>query len=1018
MSSLPVPSKAALTAMRGLILGTSCTLALFAEDRRRRINKALAFVENGERIKAAQSYRSGGAALALALEEEAFWDAGLLSAPPPFTMSPKLSRSQLGRTEAHLQDDTWARLELSSDEARLQQERRSNPLVSKHRNTSRRQAEIHNFSSTQTPNKPDSFIPPLADPRVALDAALRLWPAVDPKTVKALAAPSTEEIVSSVQDACHTKDARKLSSAINDMITAFQTKAAPSNLDGPWIEASALLCRTCQELGRVNDAANILGWAVTRGPLRESDYHDHDPLSLIRALLPQEPLGRFNRDAYVEKVEIATTLFLPNFTERPTDLQPEAFSLGKTLIELALVAERKGRLTSLYRRCSLLTEDTNHDFAEWYITKIHETGDFKMAIKLIITRYAKMSPSAESIYRVGDVAVQSVGAAHDHKADQVLKSLLEICSKDCKLKTEWVVRLMLSHRNQHRDSFEEVEALFNHVAAANLEDVVVFPDGVYRVMIEMALEAGEETKAESYMNVAAATIPRFAKDVRVQGLFALSCARAEDWEGVRRSFEKMGAKRADARGKVFVPILKLYAKQHTVHETEDFMRSYIRDFDVPLNGYMVTLMANQYGSLRDLDAFVGWIEYCASAGFKVDAAFTNAILANCRRQWKLPFRDLRTLFRKLRLLNPDFVDDVTGRIMTDAALMDSKLGGDFARGRLNSLRVKPNLRALDGRCAEIEGVVMAMKQAMVCKSPARALWIYKRALHQGIPPSQHALRLAVQAQLKTKENDYSAAFDLLQDARRRGDDIDEAVNYILLTRLGEILDGISSRKAAAVRAKAVEAADATLNLFASKGIILSASSLRRAALICLKAGISRAAIMYALKASKTVQEGPFYNLQNFKILLAAYTDLLDVVAIKKGIATALSSPYAVEADCLKALKRARQMVAGAAGSEQMEALTAIQDGIRGVVAAREGLREQASKLEVKAVDIMRQAALDANRRPVDFETIPWLNRKPKTRVDKRAGEGAVDSFDSAFDIPEDWVGKENTTPPITAVASF
>ena len=72
-SPLPVPSKAALTALRGLVVGTSCTLALIAEDRRRRIRNALTAIENGERIRQAKNYNTGGAALAVALEEESLF---------------------------------------------------------------------------------------------------------------------------------------------------------------------------------------------------------------------------------------------------------------------------------------------------------------------------------------------------------------------------------------------------------------------------------------------------------------------------------------------------------------------------------------------------------------------------------------------------------------------------------------------------------------------------------------------------------------------------------------------------------------------------------------------------------------------------------------------------------------------------------------------------------------------------------------------------------------------------------
>lgn len=125
--------------------------------------------------------------------------------------------------------------------------------------------------------------------------------------------------------------------------------------------------------------------------------------------------------------------------------------------------------------------------------------------------------------------------------------------------------------------------------------------------------------------------------------------------------------------------------------------------------YTVTLMAKQYAAIRDVSSLIEWLDYCSRAKFPVDAAFTNSILVRCRRQWKLPFRELRTLFRKIRALNPGFVDKHTAQVMADAACSDSKYGGKAAKGRLLSLRVDPNQLAVTGRNPQVEDVVLAMK---------------------------------------------------------------------------------------------------------------------------------------------------------------------------------------------------------------------------------------------------------------------------------------------------------------------
>ncbi|KAK1720825.1 hypothetical protein BDP67DRAFT_379223, partial [Colletotrichum lupini] len=70
----PVPSKAAIHALRGLLFGTSCSLVLLAEERRQRIKIARSAVENGRRLKSLKRYSTSGVAALEALQEEVATD--------------------------------------------------------------------------------------------------------------------------------------------------------------------------------------------------------------------------------------------------------------------------------------------------------------------------------------------------------------------------------------------------------------------------------------------------------------------------------------------------------------------------------------------------------------------------------------------------------------------------------------------------------------------------------------------------------------------------------------------------------------------------------------------------------------------------------------------------------------------------------------------------------------------------------------------------------------------------------
>lgn len=1034
-SSLPVPSKAALTALRGLVVGTSCTLALIAEDRRRKINNAVRVIENGERIKSARRYRAGSGALAVAIEEEALWDPALLSVFPGSlpqqhngVPNPKQTERK-GRKNAGVVNDLGIGKMADIPEtepaprAELDPPKRDEASNTKNKNA----ASARIGRSTK---KPEPFIPKLHKPPIAPLQAGPGWLRQNSDVLEAYAFPTNDEIVARVQKACGTREPRQIGTALRFVLEAIEANVAPDNLNQPWIEATALLCRTCQEEGRVDDALRLLEQVLGRGPLEESAYIKHEPFSLIGSLLGQTAQTEPASDAYKRNLATATNLFLPTFTERPTGPNPQVYALGRRILEMSFSADRLQRVIGLYRRCNLIAAENSDSLTSWFLTKLHEKHDYKSVVKIFLSTYSKASPTEESVRAIGDIVIHSVEHAHDYRPDEVLKTLHGIYARlgNAKLESRWAMKLLVSHWNQHRN-FEKVEALFELLRTPSLKKTVFRPGGVYRVMVELALEAGEETKAQSYFIDAVTQNPAQASDVQLLGILARSFAQNGDWDSVHGVFKAMdrdSKRNSKAHGHAFVPILKAYIQNHTVHETEDFVKTYVDEFKVPLCSYTVTLMAKQYAATRNVRSLIDWLDYCSRQGFTVDAAFSNSILVSCRREWNFPFRELRTLFRKLRVLNPDFVDRHTERVMADAALSDSKCGGKAARGRLLSLRIDPNKLPIKSKCAQVEDVLLAMKEALTCGRPDSALRIYKRALHLGMPFSQHALRLAVQARLKSAPDDYNGAFDLLRDAQQRGHDINPAVNYLLAMQLSEMGAGRDTTET-------FHTIQSTLARFETNGIQLTDTSLHRAALKCLTAGHFRGAIGYAHKAAETrgfSSAGPCYSLQNFRILLAAYAELVDLTGLRDTITRGLASRYREDTACLKAMKhaRARAMHSQARGvteQERRQARAVVDDGIKDIVEARRRLREDGKKLEREALEIMKRAAADAGCEPVDFENVPWLGGGKGEIVDESAGAGVEDSDgDDAFLYYDDIrntgrdLDLDRGTAPAAAVEAF
>ncbi|KAK4152511.1 hypothetical protein C8A00DRAFT_16181 [Chaetomidium leptoderma] len=992
-SSLPVPSKAALTALRGLVVGTSCTLALVAEDRRRKINNAVRVIENGEKIRSAKGYRPGHGALAVAMEEDLLWDPGFVGSiprtglalhqhnntAPTFTLAGEsrnhgeeeldgrdgvenlAEASEMGLTKGKGVSASKPQSDANNNNTNsTSSSARHGQLVQKGARTS-----IQPLSKLATPHKPGPSW---------------MWTNMD--VVKSYSFPTTDGIMAKVREACETKNSRQLSDALRTILEAMDHRVAPGNLDPSWIEATALLCRTCQEQGLLDGAAKLLYRVVCWGTLEESAYLSHEPFALIESLLARTELSGQSRDARAADLDSAVNIFLPKFTDRPSGPNPQVCNLGRRLLELCFSAHRLQRTFGIYRRCNLVAGENPDDLAVWFLTKLYENQDYTSVVKIFISTFAESSPTEASVHAIGDLVVDSVELAHNHRPEEVLKTLHSICSSlgNTKLSPKWVIRLFSSHWKKH-GNFLEIEALFGLLQTPRLKDTVFRSDNIYRIMVELALEAGDEAKADSYRALAVKHNRALASDVRLLGVVARFHAADGDWGAVRDDFETMnqrGTPSDKAYGQVFTPVLKAYAETHTVRETEAFLKSYVDELKVPLCSYTVTLMAKQYAAIRDVSSLISWLEYCSQANFPVDAAFTNAILVRCRRQWNFPFRELRTLFRKLRTLNPGFVDKHTEQVMTDAALSDSKYGGKAAHGRLLSLRVDASKLPGMGKHAQVEDVILAMKEALRCGTPRRAVWMYKRARHLNMPFSQHALRLAVQAQLSWVANDYEGAYGLLRDAQSKGEDINPIVNYLLAKQLGQITSSITSP------AQADDTIQETFARYRKAGIRLTETSLHRAALTCLTAGYFQGAISYALQAAEVRRRdlpsggGACFNLPNFKILLAAYAELVHVDGLRDTIRRGLASHYREDGACRRALRHARARVAHSRArpatleAERLRARAVVDEGIEGIVAARRKLRAEGKQLEGAAIRIMRRAALDAGGEEVDFEGVAWL----------------------------------------------
>jgi tetratricopeptide (TPR) repeat protein len=976
---VPVRSKVAVTAIRGLIVGTTCSLALITEDRRRRISNAQHAIQNGDRIRSAKNYRAGGAELAIALEEDA-----VLFDPIQVKWTEAQLRG-LGRTrERHDVEEHLLRQPLAKDfetqQAESVEPRKTEDVEIKQEQETRQ----HTAFARARRKRPISMIQPktIVDPGIDMTVAKELLKDVskapEPSTTtttSSLAFPEIDGITTLVEECARTRDLHQLDHAVMVVSQALTLKAGRGGLAETLLNTCALLVRTCQEMGKFNAAADILRAVVQCGQLKESDYYDFRPLELLDGLILSELSGN-GSDGRVDarRLGLAAEIYLARFRDEPIVRTEQGFTVGKRLLELSFTAKKMdnfGQIEQLYWRC-LLHRQNDFEFTQWFITQLHGKGEFKAAVRYFLLAYSKMAPSQASIVETGDVVVASVTAAKSTKAGKVLQKLAKLCSPSSQLKSVWVAELLQCDWERGQ-SFDKTVDLFSSIRDSSLQNVVPLAD-VYRVMMEISLKAGRQQMLDSYVQVAIETFPEFAFDARVIGILALAKAQLGDWRGVEQDFLSLQTQvtNKDDIGPAFLPVLEVYAQSHTIHETESFLRHYVDHVGVPICTQIAAFMAKQYAAVRDSESLTSWLGDCARAGVPVDAAFSNAVLAACRT-YKMPFKELRSLFQKIKSSGGGFTDGSTERIMLEAALVQSKRQREPAAFRIKSAKVKTHkAQCLQGKCYSEQDVLLSMKERLAVPRPLQALKIYRRALDNGLDLPDEAHRLAVKATLAQGGGNTDAAYAILATAQSRGRDVSTWAMPILTEQLSHIHPDMYKEEIRVAIQKILDA-------LVQNRIRITEAMLNQTAYACLQAKYARLAIKYATMAAETYGKplnGPrgkspelCYNMYNFSVLVQAFAHIEDVEMLRYTIDQAKTRLYWTESLCRKALKLARQALNYKHSTPIVEeAKEIIAQALEETKAKRQDLAEERTELKSTLFDILQKAATEANSRSKGMDT--------------------------------------------------
>ncbi|EPE02548.1 hypothetical protein F503_08773 [Ophiostoma piceae UAMH 11346] len=943
---VPVPSKAAIRALRGLVLGTTCSLALVGEDRRRRINAANSAIRNARTIRSASRYNAGGGAFAIALEEESL-------AIEPSVVSWKHIEDDVRSTiMSTLQPEDNIHYHKISSTKIMTANPDNNRAVAPDRKTETGQSSspsLRDGSSISQPPRLHAMAPPMR----------RLIP----KQVPSIA-DKAQEYQSRTQAIEPVGPPEK---------TQYPTKPRQKTEDETAIKALlATLNMACKEATLTQASGS------KDKPQPSKDVPDAAESSF---LIPETGAGidlfvnRFSRTVarFVELLSASTS----------TRTADELVNAGMPLLDCLFALGHQPSVKAVYAAITQYPGSI-FKFSYWYIRRLEKDGYHGLLVSSFLARppLPESLPNWLAYFNLCDRVVEATRLNYNQDSDKVLRTLLATRPRTSRLKTPWVTDLIYGHWERTK-SFQEARTLFDDLTKLTdqpLSEVVNHADAAYRVMIQISFQAGELVAAQSLFDDLAAIQPSSKGDIRILGLFALEKANQGDWEGVQALFqtaldatesksesdrqEKSFASDAE---RVIVPIIKQHIKDHTIAETEAFLKMCINDMGIPISRELVTLLANEYGALRDARTFISWLWYCANAGFTVDAAFSNAILQNCRKNWKFSFRDLRTIYRKLKVLSPNFEDKVTQTIMTHAAISDAKHIGRAVKGRVLSLRIQQQPKQQDLAPPELaksrrnqhyldeDDLFVAMKQEFTSGFPAKAVRIYKHAMRGGMPPSPKCLALAVSAAVRSgkeikkqqqqqqslhgNENaraqyhvasdpfsepvgsEFDVAIDLIKSAHQAGQDIGDATAYLAIAYIDSIPcrvnHGHEDEYHHRGKSSVATAVKAILARLGAHNYNISGLALNRAAFFLYKSSHLRGALALAKSAAYApVADGGGggllgYNTYNFSILVAVYARLADAEGIRTATEGATKAGALDSAMAYKTMKQSRRRLINA-----------------------------------------------------------------------------------------------------------
>lgn len=972
---VPVPSKAAIHALRGLLFGTSCSLALLAEERRQRIKLARSAVENGRKLKSLKRYSTSahGAASLAALQEE-------VHADPNFVGWSNRNRSESSYREPGQFSDESASLDhpahdlgsgarRATKQKKRAKEREGEKAQERLANddalpNSRRQAVSDSGSRTSLDSHSrisrSHHISASSSHRVRQVETFKLHELSSHKTRKHSLA-LILDVFCTDNPQFKAEDPHYEPSAALDVVRrAYESAASADELPEWLIQLSSMLCVACQRAGHLLVAEEILDTIIRHGPICMTTYFRYEPLELIGDLLGDEEVKNLDRDGLRDRVRRAANLYMADIVDfgQAANAGPPKSHSGKRLPYLQSGKSLINRAAKLNQAKETLDGgvfDRLKDWsqqaiagkgsvpvdANWIIKKLAHNNEPVLAIDTFIAADENLDLSVGPL-PLCNLIVSCVVRSRGYKVLKVLEAM-DRCRRrgSWVIPPSWIAAMLSEHWCCTRD-YEGSRDQFTHVLANGFYGNDKSSEEVRRTMVRICLEANDASSAKSHYGQMCFLYPKAYKDVTLRlGLARLSASQG-DWTAVRAEFEAV-AEISDLTelerktvGADFSHILQIYAKDHTWGEVETFIETYVDELGVNLTHDMVTFIADRHAKCRDIRAFARWMKFCKDGGFHLSKTFWSPFFVSCRRNFKYSRKQMSDMYAELAAAG---LLDEYPRLASSFTGVTSHRPAKLIHRRIIATRFNP---------ADEQTTWNRMKEEAFHGNWEHVQAAYDRALHHNMGFSSRCLRLAVKASVKLNGPACPKARTLLAKARSQGHDTGDAAVPIILGTLDEIYENFRWNIRSVLPPDMIKK---VLSEWQDQGLHLHDDVIGRATRICIKLRNYKEALgLCVLMAQSKGNDDLCYSIDNFRYLLHVWVSIHDYDKVRWLLEQLKDRDFRLDRLCRQALTWAVNYLEAASMTPKDEELrlsdAEMMDVIRDV---RKGLSDEnhAARMEAE-----------------------------------------------------------------------